>query len=226
MAPATWAVSALPAVTLPLALSSVVAVSVASVPAVICARLVNVPVVRLTAPLAPMTPPCAPSDVVPPALVMEVLALTDKPSVFNETRRPAVLSTEAALTVSAPPACTVPCALFSAPVARRLVAPWLTIWPPALETLPAVMPVAPLLDKWPRSLMKAPAAVVLTAPPAWTVAPVRSALPVDVSARLALAVVWLLARLTPAPWKLALPPATFLPVADNAPVVVMLRSAA
>ncbi|NKF72695.1 hypothetical protein GO299_04996 [Ralstonia solanacearum] len=220
-------VSVVPAetVVLPLAASVPALVRVCAVltPRFCTALMVPVlfswPACTVTLPLPPIVPPWA--------LVSRPVVVRFRPSVLSDVMWPAVLSRLPALALSAPAACNVPPWLESAPAMLADSAFCETICPPWLDRLPAVTVAAPWLERWPRSLISAPWALALNAPPALVVAPVRSRLPVwAFKLRLPLAEVWLPARLTLAPCRVALPPATFWPVADIDPPATTERSPA
>ncbi|NKA86360.1 hypothetical protein GO279_04877 [Ralstonia solanacearum] len=177
------------------------------------------PACTVTLPLPPIVPPWA--------LFNSPVVVRFRPSALSEAMWPAVLSRLPALALSAPAACNVPPWLASTPAMLADSVLCETICPFWLDRLPAVMAVAPWLARWPRSLISAPCALALNAPPALAVAPLRSRLPVwAFKFRLPLAEVWLPARLTLAPCRVALPPATFWPVADIAPPATTERSPA
>ncbi len=181
--------------------------------------LFNWPACTATLPLPPIVPPWA--------LVNRPVVVRFRPSVLSDARWPAVLSRLPALALSAPAACKVPPWLESAPATLADRAFCETIWPPWLDRLPALTVAAPWLERWPRSLINAPWALALNAPPVLVVAPVRSSLPAwAFRFRLPFAEVWLPARLMLAPCRVALPPATFWPVADSAPPATTERSPA
>ncbi|CAB3807343.1 hypothetical protein LMG28614_06574 [Paraburkholderia ultramafica] len=210
--------------------------------------LAMLPPCTATAPLPPMTPPCAPVAVVPAAFTSWPVVVTERPSPFSDVMRPAVLSSDDPATDRPAALCIVPWLFAMAPPLTCIVPcetiepPWFAIRPDAcVEVCTTSGPCAEISPPWfdrlralsvttppvsePPSLSSVPAAFAMTEPPALVVAPARFRSPaVAFSDTLPFVAVSLPARLMPLPESVALPPATFSPVAFSCPAVETLRS--